>query len=280
MSERMLRANGVDLCVETFGAAADPAILLIHGAAASMQAWDTPLCERLAAGRFVIRFDHRDTGRSVSYPPGQPGYALPDLMEDAIGILDALGIAKAHLVGRSMGGALAMLAALEHPDRVLTLTLVATSPGGSDLPPMSLAFLDFVAKPPAVDWKDRAAATDHLMKLLAIFAAGSRHFDAAAMREVVALDVARTRDVAASQINHFAMATGAPIRPRIGRIAVPTLVVHGADDPVFPLGHAEAAAKEIPGAELLVLEDVGHLLPEAVWDVFVPAVLAHTSAAR
>ena len=116
--ETMVRANGVDICVEPFGDAANPPILLIHGAAASMLAWEDAFCQGLVAGgRFVIRYDHRDTGRSVSYEPGAPAYGLSDLMEDAIGILDAFDLSRAHLVGRSMGGSIAMLSCLEHPDR-------------------------------------------------------------------------------------------------------------------------------------------------------------------
>jgi pimeloyl-ACP methyl ester carboxylesterase len=103
--ERIIEANGVPLCVETTGDPGDPAVLLIHGASASLLWWDRELCERIAGGgRFVIRYDSRDTGRSVSYPPGRPGYRLTDLADDAIGILDALGVHRAHLVGRSMGG--------------------------------------------------------------------------------------------------------------------------------------------------------------------------------
>jgi pimeloyl-ACP methyl ester carboxylesterase len=129
-NEKILRANGVNLCVETFGDPADPAILLIHGAATPMHGWEDEFCESLAAARrFVIRYDHRDTGRSVSYEPGAPQYTLRDLTADAVGLLDTFDLGSAHLVGRSMGGGIAMLAALDYPDRVTSLTLVGTSPG-------------------------------------------------------------------------------------------------------------------------------------------------------
>src|SRR5258707_1187351 len=110
--EVLLEANGVELCVETFGDAADPAVLLVHGASASMMWWEEELCRRIAAGgRYVVRFDNRDTGRSVSYPAGRPGYAMRDMAGDAVGILDALGIGRAHLVGRSMAGGIVTVAA-------------------------------------------------------------------------------------------------------------------------------------------------------------------------
>lgn len=277
--ERLVHANGVDLCLQSFGDPADPAILLIHGATASMHAWDRAFCERLAAaGRFVIRYDHRDTGRSVSYPPGQPGYSLRDLTADAIGILDALDIELAHVVGTSMGGGIAMLAALQYPGRVASITLIGTSPGGAGLPPMSPEFLAFAGGAQNPDWSDRDAVIAHILTFLRILSNGSGRFDEATMREAIGRDVDRTSNVASSQINHFIMETGEPIRDRLGEIAAPTLVIHGELDPVFPLGHARALQAEIPGAELLVLARTGHELPPAVWDEVVPAIVRITGS--
>jgi pimeloyl-ACP methyl ester carboxylesterase len=125
----MIDVNGVKLCVDTTGDAADPAILLIGGMGASMDWWEEEFCQRLAAGgRFVIRYDHRDTGRSVSYPAGKPGYTGADPAADVTGVLDALGRRSAHLAGISMGGALAQQVALAHPERVDSLVLFSTSP--------------------------------------------------------------------------------------------------------------------------------------------------------
>jgi pimeloyl-ACP methyl ester carboxylesterase len=277
-NEKIVQANGVDVCVQTFGDRADSPILLIHGATTSMFGWEDEFCERLAAGsRFIMRYDHRDTGRSVSYEPGAPQYTLRDLVADAVGLLDAFDLESAHLVARSMGGQLAMLAALDYPHRIASLTLIGTSPGGSDLPPMSEAFLAYTGGTENLDWSDREAVIDHVLGMLRVFSGGSGHFNEATIRDLVGHDVDRTANVASSQINHFAMDVGEPFRGRIGEIRAPTLVVHGEEDPVFPLGHALALEREIPGAELLVLEQTGHELPMAVWDVVVPAILRHTS---
>jgi pimeloyl-ACP methyl ester carboxylesterase len=279
--ERIVRANEVDICIQTFGDQTDPPILLIHGAAASMLAWEEEFCERLAAGpRFVIRYDHRDTGRSVSYEPGAPQYTLRDLVADAVGLLDAFDLGSAHLVGRSMGGGIAMLAALDHPDRVASLTLIGTSPGGSDLPPMTEEFLAHISGARSPDWSDREAVINHVIGMLRVFSGGSVHLNETAMRDLVGRDVDRTINVASSQINHFVMDVGEPARDRLDEISAPTLVVHGDVDPVFPLGHALALEKEIPGARLLSLQHTGHELPEALWDVVVPAILQHTSSGR
>ncbi|MET1072380.1 MAG: alpha/beta fold hydrolase, partial [Umezawaea sp.] len=136
--ERLLRVNGVELCVETFGAPGDPAVLLVAGAAASMLWWEAELCRRIAArGRFVIRYDHRDTGRSTSYPPGRPGYAFTDLTADALGVLSAFGVERGHLVCQSMFGGIGLIAGVDHPDRVASLVFLSSSTGGPDLPPPS-----------------------------------------------------------------------------------------------------------------------------------------------
>src|ERR687892_2568251 len=165
-TERILEVDGVELCAQTFGSADDPPVLLVMGLAASMLHWEDEFCERLAAGsRFVVRYDHRDTGRSVAYPPGAPGYTGDDLVADAAGVLDALGVTSAHIVGMSMGGGIAQHLALDYPDRVLSLTMLSTSPGsGSDLPPMSDELRTyFSAPPPEPDWSDREAVIDYLV---------------------------------------------------------------------------------------------------------------------
>ena len=275
-----MRVNGVDLCVETFGDPADPAILLVMGAGASMDWWQDDFCARLAAGpRHVIRYDHRDTGRSTSYPPGEPGYTGDDLVADAAALLGVLGVGRAHVVGQSMGGALAQVLALDHPGCVASLTLVATSPAGPepDLPPMAdeaQAALAAIAEP---DWSDRAAVIEYLTEQWRASAGRSRPFDEDETRALSARVVDRTTNMESSTKNAYAAEGSGRWRERLGGLDVPTLVVHGTEDPVFPLGHGEALAREIPGAELLTLEGGGHELARRDWDVVVPAILAQTS---
>jgi pimeloyl-ACP methyl ester carboxylesterase len=275
-----VHVNGVDLCVETFGSPTDPAILLIMGAGASMDWWQDDFCARLAAGpRYVIRYDHRDTGQSTSYPPGEPGYTGDDLVADAAALIAVLGVGRAHVVGQSAGGALAQVLALDHRERVASLTLVATSPAGPDpdLPPMideaSAAFAA-IAEP---DWSDRAAVIEYLTEQWRASASRSRPFDAEGTRALSARVVERTANMESSMKNFYAAQGTDRWRERLGQLDVPTLIVHGTEDPLFPLGHGEALAREIPGAELLTLEGAGHELARRDWDVVVPAILAHTS---
>jgi pimeloyl-ACP methyl ester carboxylesterase len=277
MSERMIDVDGVRLCAETFGAPGDPPVLLIMGNGASMLWWDEAFCAALAAGgRFVVRYDHRDTGRSTACPPGRPDYGGPDLVADAPRVLDGLRIARAHVVGASMGGALAQLVALDHADRVASLVLLSTSPAGpgGDLPPVGDAYAAFLAGA-RVDWSDPRSIVEHVVADVRALT-GERPFDEARVRALVERDVARARSPASAQ-NHVLAEGGPAWRDRLGSIAVPTLVIHGTADPLFPLGHGEALAREVPGARLLVLDGAGHVLHPADHDAVVAAILDHTA---
>ena len=267
--QRIIEVNGVDLCVDAGGDRADPAILLISGMGGSMDWWEEEFCQRLAAGgRFVIRYDHRDTGRSVSYPAGAPGYTGADLAADVAGVLDAFGRRSAQLAGLSMGGALAQQVALAHPDRVDSLVLISTSPAvpvRSELPPMSEDLRAyFAAEVPLPDWAERAAVIDYLVGYERRLEA-AEYFDEAHVRALVERIVDRTNDMAASVMNQALAEEGEPASGRLDEITAPTLVIHGTADPLFPYGHAEALAREIPHAELLPLEGVGHQMPPRPW---------------
>src|SRR5918998_245408 len=283
--EKIIRANGVDLCVQTFGDRADPPILLIMGGASSMDWWEDGFCGRLMAGsRFVVRYDHRDTGRSVSYEPGAAPYSLRDLAEDAVGVLDAFGLKSAHLVGMSVGGWIGQLVALDHPDRVESLTLISTSPtaGSSDpdLPELSEELrASFAEEAPELDWSDRQAVIDYMVEGQRPFA-GSHPFDEVAIREIAARVFDRTANHASGLANHAGIDSGGRWRERLGEVSAPTLVMHGTEDPMFPYGNAVALAREIPGARLLALERVGHEVPPRdLWDVVVSAILRDAASA-
>ncbi|MBB6569409.1 alpha/beta fold hydrolase [Kribbella sandramycini] len=242
------QVNGVELCAQTFGDPADPPVLLIHGASASMLWWDESLCEALAArGRYVIRYDQRDTGRSTTCLPGEPNYAMSDLAADAVALLDALAIPRAHVVAQSMNGGTGLQIAVDHASRVLSITFVATTTGDDALPPPSADLPRF--DPP--DFTDPAAVEEYVVQATAAEVPGM--FDEQAMRSLVRRDMARARNYESSLTNHYAMVFDGPRAGSFDSIKAPALIIHGESDPIFPLPHGEALRDAIPNARLVTL---------------------------
>lgn len=281
MAERMIQVNGVDLSTEPFGDPADRPILLVQGVGASMLWWDEELCRTLSgAGRFVIRYDHRDTGRSITYEPGHPGYTGADLLTDAAGVLDAYDTSSADIVGVSAGAAFAQLLALKLPDRVRSLVLISSSPatpGDRDLPTPADQFRRF-ASTATVDWSDRDSVVDYVVGYCRMLAGDQRPFDEVHMRDLVRHDIERARDFAARR-NHDLLTEGEPPIAPLSSITAPTLVVHGTADPMFPVEHGEALAHEIPDARLLRLDGAGHGIHSADREMIAAAIISHTVAA-
>jgi pimeloyl-ACP methyl ester carboxylesterase len=280
---RTLGVGDVQLYVESFGSPADPTLLLVAGAAASMDWWDEGLCRRLAAGgRHVVRYDHRDTGQSTTGRPGTPAYGGWQLARDCLGLVEALDTGPVHLVGLSMGGGITQWVALHRPDLVSTLTLASTTAvGGVDaaLPgPAAQVLASFAAPLADPDWADADSYADWTVAGSRIYA-GTVTLDEQRVRETAVAVHARSHDVAAAG-NHWLVVgradePGEPLDVR--RIAVPTLVVHGSEDPLFPLPHGAALTAAVPDAHLLVLPGVGHEVPPpATWEVVVPRLLRHT----
>ncbi|MFD7925951.1 alpha/beta fold hydrolase, partial [Streptomyces sp. NPDC059742] len=201
MAERVIEVDAIELCTESFGDPSDPPVLLVMGLGASMLWWEEGFCRMLAAGgRFVIRYDHRDTGRSVTYPPGSPGYTTADLVADAVRVLRAHEVPAAHVVGVSAGGALAQLLALGHAGRVRSLVLISTSgavPGDRELPPPTEEFVRFVS---AADDEepDADAVVEHQVAYARVLAGGGRPVARAAAREPVRRAVERAPHVGAA----------------------------------------------------------------------------------
>ncbi|MGW6697011.1 alpha/beta fold hydrolase [Nocardia sp. NPDC055049] len=273
--EHTVAVGDVDLCVSTFGHRRHPPVLLPN---TSRLFWEDRFCDRLAdAGRFVLRYDIRDTGRSTASAPGAPGYSLRDLVADLVGLMDVFELPRAHLVGFSVAGWICQLAALDHPDRVSALTLINTrptapGPADPDLPEHSDRIMAFFTERPHPDWSDRAAVIDYGVEQARV-RAGTHGFDELRARRHATHMVDRTTDMASSVLNLAYVEAGDRWRERLGEIAVPTLVAHGTDDPFFPYGNGEAMAREIPGADLLPLTGIGHELPDVTWDRLLAAML-------
>ncbi|WP_299058274.1 alpha/beta hydrolase [uncultured Nocardioides sp.] len=262
-------------------AAAGAPLLLLGGATWSMDWWEDDLCEELAASRPVVRFDARDTGGSTQWPVGEPGYGPDELAADALAVARAAGATRFHAVGLSMGGGLAQRLAATAPERVVSMTLVSTSPADADgldlAPPTEALMATFAEESPTPDWSDPAAAVDALVEGERAFA-GPDGWDEPRLRALAARVVARTPDLAASLTNHLVAVEREGATVRAADVArVPALVVHGDADPLFP-GHGAVLAEQL-GASYVELPGVGHQLPPPhLWPLFVDAVLSHAEA--
>ena len=273
--------NGaVEIEYETFGPASAPAILLINGLGSQMTRWPAAFCEMLAArGYLAIRFDNRDTGLSTWFQPGQ-SYSLSDMAADAMAVLDANGVRQAHVAGVSMGGMIVQAVAIEHPDRVLSLTSIMSAtgaPGTLDPTPEAGAVLTTAPPDPNAD---REAFIAHGVQNALVIGSPAYPWPEGALRERAVAEHARAFNPTGSARQMAAIRADGDRTERLGRLKIPAVVLHGADDPlVRPVG-GEATAKAIPGAELRVIPGMGHDLPPALYDIFVDAILAAAARAR
>ena len=255
-------------------------VLLVSGADSHCTRWTPALIEPLQAlGHRVVRYDHRDSGLS-SKVPSDVGYTLDDLADDALAVMEAHGVERAHVIGRSMGGMVGQVLAMDHADRVATLTLACSTPGlGDERLPVAADWLlermtERLFTGPPRDESDRVAWIVEQDEWFA----GSRYVVPTASRLVIA--VAEVARCWYPESGHGAAVGASPSRlDRLGGIGVPTLVVHGTADPVFSVEHAVALADGIPEAELWLVEDLGHELPDGLMRDLLPRLTAHLTRA-
>lgn len=286
-SKQVMTSGGVDLHSESFGDPGAAPILLIMGATASGRWWPDDFCRMLAdAGHFVIRYDHRDTGQSHDDPPGEPGYSISDLAADAVAVLDAYDVQRAHLAGMSLGGWLAQMLALTRPDRIHSLTLVASEPLASpdpEIPPLDPAILEYHATAEGVDWSDRASVIAFQTGLWRLLTGPSRTFDERSTATIAGAEFDRTANPV-SMFNHAMLgqdpAEMQPLLDRLGEIEIPALIVHGTHDKILPYAHAQRLSKLLPNARLLTLEGAGHELNRQDWPAIVDAIGQRTKEVR
>ena len=289
-------ANGIEICYETFGNRDDPALLLVMGYTAQMISWDERLVRGFAdRGRYVIRFDNRDCGLStcfdgvevdvmkvlaaldenqdVELTADDAPYTLSTFSDDAFGLLDHLGVERAHIVGASMGGMIVQTMAVEHPERVLSMTSIMSSTGeqeyGQSTPEARAALL---SPPP----EGREAFIEFSVRRAKVFAS-PRYFDEekAAQRIAAAYDRAYYPEGAPRQL--AAILASDDRVPGLAMLETPTLVIHGRADTLIDKSGGERTAELIKGANLMILNDMGHDLPEPLWPLITDAIISHTT---
>jgi pimeloyl-ACP methyl ester carboxylesterase len=276
MSQEIItKINGIEICSQTFGDKKDSAILLIMGASASMIWWDDDFCKLLASKRrFVIRFDNRDVGRSQNFELWNPSYNVDDMVSDAIGILDLYNKEKAHLIGMSLGGMIAQLAAIKNPDRFLSLTLLASSIWDDvpTLPQIDKKIIHYQMQGQMIDWSDKETTIEFMVngwKLLN----GSRHpFDSLQAVGLAGREYDRARNLQ-NMFNHALLRGGEQYYGKSSEIKIPTLIIHGTEDPVLPFEHAVYTANKIPLSKLFKLEGAGHEIHKNDWDLIIKTIV-------
>jgi len=285
-------ANGIQIEYDTFGDASFPALLLIMGGGSQMIFWEVEFCELLAKrGHFVIRFDNRDVGLSTKFEEagipdmmaameGKPvdlAYSLDDMADDALGLLDALGIGKAHICGASVGGMIAQVISYRYPERVLSLTSIMSSTGNPQLPQIKADVLAAVYKPAP---EGREAYIEHSVNLWRTLWSPGFPFDEKRLRKVMAESYDRSYYPQGMARQSAAVIAHGYRRSSLASIKVPTLVIHGDEDPFMSVEGGKETAQLIPGAELLIINGMGHDMPKEAWSEIVDAISHHTMQAN
>jgi pimeloyl-ACP methyl ester carboxylesterase len=291
-----VRANGIQIEYDTFGDRSSPPLLLIGGYGLQMIGWDEELCRQWAKkGLYVIRFDNRDVGLSTKFEEaGVPDamaammarmkgekvnapYTLDDMADDAVGLLDALGIEKAHICGMSMGGAIAQTVAIRHPSRVRSMTQVYATTGNPQLPLPKPEIMALLVTPPP---EEREAFVDHTVKSYRTFAGPGFAFDEEWHRKYAGQCYDRAFYPAGLARQYVAIVAHGNRKPALASVKAPTLVIHGADDPLVPVAGGKDSAEPIPGAQLMIIEGMGHDMPHvSAWPRIIEAVAAHARKA-
>lgn len=291
MAELACRANGIEIAYESFGDPADPTVLLVMGLGVQMLGWDGEFCELLAGRGFhVVRFDNRDVGRSTKIEDGarpdimaavagdlsSASYTLDDMADDAVGLLDHLGVEAAHVVGASQGGMIAQAVAIRHPGRVLSLTSMMSTTGDRAVgQPHPEALPALLTRGP-VDREEYAEFAVWAFRVI-----GSPGFE---------VDEERLRDTARASFDRgyhpdgiarqlVAILASGDRTEALRKLDVPTLVIHGTEDILIDVSGGKATAAAIPGAKLELFEGMGHDLPRQLWPRFVELIVENAARA-
>jgi pimeloyl-ACP methyl ester carboxylesterase len=289
-------ANGIQIEYETFGNPSGRPLLLIIGLGGQMIHWDDNLCKDLVErGHYVIRFDNRDVGLSTKFDEAgvpnlieifgkitqgekiKPPYTINDMADDAVGLLDALEIRKAHICGMSMGGMIAQTIAIRHPARVLSLMSIYSTTGNPEVPQPKPEVMGILIAPPPIE---REANIEHMLGVFKTIAGPGFPLDEKWTRRIMAESYDRCFYPQGIVRQLVAILTQVNRVPALASVKIPTLVVHGTSDPLAPAEGGKDTAKAIPGAQLMLIDGMGHDLPHGgAWPRIVEAIAVHTQKA-
>lgn len=291
-TEKKVKVNSIEINYDTFGKKEDPAIILIQGIGTQMIVWPEEFCKAFASqGYFVVRFDNRDVGLSSkldsapvpnalevlgSLQQGKPltvPYKLSDMAKDTIGLMDALEITSAHIVGVSMGGMIAQTIAIEYPQRVKTLTSLSSTTGNPKLPMAKAEVMAILTTPPPVDLENNVQSSVKAWRVLH----GSKYkFDEEFIRKRSELVFKRNFYPKGTARQFAAIFASGSRNNSLKNLKIPTLVIHGDADPLIPVEAGKDTAQSIPGSELLIIEGMGHTIPNEVGPQIIQAIIKNT----
>jgi pimeloyl-ACP methyl ester carboxylesterase len=267
------KANGIELEYESFGDPGAPTLLLINGLGSQMNRWPPAFCQLLVEqGLRAVRFDNRDVGLST-HLPADSAYRVEDMAADCVGLLDHLGVAKAHIVGISMGGMIAQTVAAMYPQRTLSLTSIMSNTGGADLPQPSPEAWAVLRNPPPDPKADFEAFLDHQEKNAKVIGSPAYPWPPGALRERARAEYQRAYHPAGVARQMAGIGASGDRRAQVKTITAPTVVLHGADDPLVPVAGGRDTAACIAGADLIVGPGMGHDMPPALYPTFLDAIL-------
>jgi len=272
-----VKANNIELEYDTFGDSTSEPFVLINGLGSQLIRWPEEFCEMFVKkGFYVIRFDNRDVGLSTKFEHlGIPNstksknYTFDDMADDTVGLLDALGIEKAHICGVSMGAAITQTIGYRHPDRVLSLAPIAGTTGNPDLPSGKTKIMRKLLTPAPTE---REANIEHWAKFRKIINGTGFPYDENTERELSARCYDRMFYPQGKTRQLFATLAHGNRKPRLSSITAPTVVIHGSDDPLFPYATGKDIADSIPGSEFVLIEGMGHSFPPETWPTIVSAI--------
>lgn len=292
-------ANGIQIEYDTFGDRSSPPLLLVMGFSGQMILWDEELCDQLAKrGLYVNRFDNRDVGLSTKIEEAgeydileifsalgrgeeiRPPYTLDDMADDAVGLLDGLGLGKAHVCGASMGGMIAQTMAVRYPDRLLSLISMASSTGNPELASARPPVTDSQSLQPVPVPQEREANIEYMINGMRELSGPGFFFDDTRVRDLAADCYDRCFYPQGAVRQLMAIIASGNRKPALAQVNVPTLVIHGDSDPLVPVEYGRDTAEAVPGADLLIIEGMGHDLPRGAWQQIIDAIVIHTRRAE
>ena len=269
------KANNVEIEYDTFGDPSSKPLLLVAGLGTQMIWWREEFCEKLVdKGFYVIRFDNRDVGLStkVSAP-----YNLQDMADDAISLLDALNVDKAHICGASMGGSIVQAMAIKYPARILSLTSIMSTTGRANLPPAKPEAVKLLMMPAP---EERDGYIEYYVNLWRVLHGSGFPFDEEEGREMAAKSYDRSFYPPGIDRQVMAISVSGSRKTKLASVNVPTQIIHGGDDPIVSVEGGKDTAKTIPGAELLIIEGMGHALPPEAWPQIIDAISANADKVK